>query len=74
MQPLNLLGVVLLAAGFGLAIAVLVLRRRLRVAVRNYERQRNEQNEREMMRHTRRLMVLMGLMVLCFGASLLLLS
>lgn len=74
MQPLNILGIVLMVAGFGLAITVLILRRRLRVAVRNYEKLRNEDNEREMMRQTNRLTVLMVLMILCFGGSLLLLS
>lgn len=74
MQPLNILGIVLMVVGFGLAITVLILRRRLRVAVRNYEKLRNEDNEREMMRQTNRLTVLMILMIVCFGASLLLLS
>lgn len=74
MQPLNLLGIVLLVAGFGLAITVLILRRKLRAAVRNYETHRSEANEREMMRHTNRLSLLMILMVVCFAGSLLLLS
>lgn len=74
MQPLNILGIVLLVVGFGLAITVLILRRKLRAAVRNYEKLRNEDNEREMMRQTNRLTILMVLMVLCFAASLLLLS
>lgn len=74
MQPLNVLGIVMLVAGFGLAITVLILRRKLRAAVRNYETHRSEESEREMMRQTNRLTLLMVLMVLCFAASLLLLS
>ncbi len=74
MQPLNFLGIVLLVAGFGLAITVLILRRKLRAAVRNYETHRSEASEREMMRHTNRLSLLMILMVVCFAGSLLLLS